>query len=190
MKTQLREKYKKLRKEFADKEASINAQEMFLSSEFYKASKSVFAFYSFGSEIDTHYIAKKVLSDNKILALPYMTGKPHEMVFIRINSPNELVKNKIGIYEPVYHEESILEPDESTVIIVPGLVYDLRGYRIGYGGGYYDKYLSENKYMVSVGLAYDFQITQRVPNDENDVKLNLTITDRRVISYENTCTDR
>lgn len=186
MKSHLRKKYKVLRNQFQGaKEASRLAEEKFLKSDFYKRSEAIFTFLSYGSEIDTYLIVERALSDKKLVALPYMTGRPHEMVFIKINSLSDIVKNKIGIYEPVYNEENIVVSDENTIIIVPGLVFDLKGYRIGYGGGYYDKYLSENTYMLSAGLAYDFQITDRLPSDEYDVRTDLIITDRRVIKYEN-----
>lgn len=185
IKIELRKKYKALRNEFEySKEASKLAEQILLNSDFYKGSKSIFTFLSFGSEIDTYLIIERALKDNKVVALPYMTGKPHEMVFIKIKSLSELCKNKIGIYEPIYDEENIVVSDENTIIIVPGLVFDLKGYRIGYGGGYYDKYLSENQYMISAGFAYDFQITDNIPRDEYDVKTNIIITDRRVINCE------
>lgn len=183
MKNTLRKKYKELRNNFKDgKICSEVVAEKFLASDEYKMCKSVFTFLNFGSEICTDIIIKKALSDKKLVALPYMTGNLHEMVFIKIKSLNDLCKNKIGIYEPVYDTENIAVSDESTIIIVPGLVFDKNGYRIGYGGGYYDKYLSENKYMLSVGLAFDFQLIDDVPYEEFDVKTDMIITDRRVIN--------
>ncbi len=182
MKDLLRKKYKILRKEFQNnKEASCIAAEKFLSSDEYKKCRRLFIFASYGSEINTWDIISKSLNDGKLTALPYMTGKPHEMVFIRINSVNELCQNKIGIYEPLYNEKNVVVSDDTTIIAVPGLVYDTRGYRVGYGGGYYDKYLLENKYMLSVGLAFDFQIADKVPNDEYDVKTDMIITEGRKI---------
>ncbi|MGN1318761.1 MAG: 5-formyltetrahydrofolate cyclo-ligase [Lachnospirales bacterium] len=183
MKKELRKKYKALRDKYNSMEKSEIVANKFLSSSYYKDCKSVFTFLSFGSEIDTYKIVKKALEDEKMVALPYMTGKPHEMVFIKINSLYELKKNKIGILEPYYNEENIVKSDKDTIIIVPGLVFDLEGYRIGYGGGYYDKYLSENSYMLSVGLAFDFQLVDAIAFDEYDVKTDVVITDGRV-KYE------
>lgn len=185
MKPQIRKKYKALRNEFKDaKQASQIITDKFLNSKEYKECDAIFTFLSFGSEVETRYIIEKALSDNKLIALPYMTDKPHEMVFIKINSLCDLVKNKIGIYEPVFDDKNIVKSNDKTLIIVPGLAFDTKGYRIGYGGGYYDKYLSENEYMYSVGLAYDFQIADNIPTDEYDVNTDIIITDRRTI-YEN-----
>lgn len=184
LKSILRNKYKALRNEFKNSsKASKLASARFLNTDEYKSCRSVFAFFSFGSEIHTSYIINKAIADSKTVALPYMTGRPHEMVFIRINTLDDLVKNIIGIYEPIYREENIITSDENTIIITPGLVFDDKGGRIGYGGGYYDKYLSENKYMLSVGLAFDFQIAYNVVTDDRDVNVDMIITDRRTI-YE------
>ena len=110
-----------------------------------------------------------------------MTGKPHEMVFLKIDGLDNLVENKYGILEPVFNEEDIVNSDESTFIIVPALVLDNNKNRMGYGGGFYDKYLSENRYLCSVGIAYDFQIVENVPTEENDVPLDIIVTNRGIV---------
>lgn len=182
MKNEIRKKYKALRSSFCESiTASKAAAESFVKSYEYINCKNLFIFLSFGSEIETRDIIKRAFDDNKTVALPYMTGRSHEMVFIKISSLSELVKNKIGIYEPVYDNSNIVKSDRDTLIVIPGLAFDLKGSRLGYGGGYYDKYLSENEYMASVGLCFDFQITDYVPVDKNDIKIDTVITDRRVI---------
>ncbi len=182
MKNEIRKRYKALRNSFCKSETSSKAAaENFIKSEEYKNCKSLFIFLNFGSEIKTEYIIKKALNDNKTVALPYMTEKPHEMVFIKITSLSELVKNKTGIFEPVYNIENIVKSDIDTIIVTPGLAFDYKGNRLGYGGGYYDKYLSENKYMASIGLCFDFQITDYIPAERNDIKIDILITDRRII---------
>lgn len=182
MKSELRKKYKKLRDDFKyNRTTSKTISDKFLNLQEYKECKSIFIFYSFGSEIYTIDIIKQALSDGKTVALPYMTKNPHEMFFIMIKDLSELVKNKIGIYEPVYNKDNIVVSDKETIIIVPGLVFSNDKYRIGYGGGYYDKYLSENKYLKSIGLAFDFQITDEIPKDKYDIQTDIIITDRRII---------
>ena len=121
------------------------------------------------------------LNKGKNVAVPYMTGKPHEMVFLKIDGLDNLVENKYGILEPVFNEEDIVNSDESTFIIVPALVLDNNKNRMGYGGGFYDKYLSENRYLCSVGVAYDFQIVENVPTEENDVPLDIIVTNRGIV---------
>lgn len=183
MKKQLRQKFRALRNDFKYRtEKSQCVTEKFLNTHEYKACEKLFIFLSYGSEIETRNIIQKAFEDKKTVALPYMTGKPHEMVFIKISSVSELVKNKYGIEEPVYNEENILVSDEKTVIAVPALAFDKTGYRLGYGGGYYDKYLGENKYMKSIGIAFDFQITDNIPKDKYDVKTDMVITERGIIN--------
>lgn len=182
MKNEIRKRYKSMRNSFCESLAASRAvAQSFLKYDKYKECKSLFIFLSFGSEIETRDIINNALKDNKIVALPYMTEKPHEMVFIKINSLSETVKNKMGIYEPEYDKGNIVKSDKNTLIAVPGLAFDIKGSRLGYGGGYYDKYLSENEYLCAVGLCFDFQITDYVPTDRNDIRINTIITDRRVI---------
>ena len=91
------------------------------------------------------------------------------------------MENKYGILEPVFNEENIVNSNESTFIIVPALVLDNNKNRMGYGGGFYDKYLSENRYLCSVGVAYDFQIVENVPTEKNDVPLDIIVTNRGIV---------
>lgn len=175
-KKEIRKKYREIRKNL---EGHIT--EDFFETDMYIKADKIFTFVSYGSEIDTYAIINKALKDNKIVAVPYMTGNPHEMVFLKINSLDELKSNKIGIPEPEYKNENIVLSDKGTLIIVPGLAFDREFYRIGYGGGYYDKYLSENEYAVSAGVCYEKQITDLVPRDEYDIKIDVIVTDRRIL---------
>lgn len=175
-KNETRIKFKEIRKKLRG-----NITEDFFESDIYLNAHKIFTFVSYGSEINTCNIIRKAFEDKKIVAVPYMTGKPHDMVFLRINSFDELKPNKIGISEPEYNVENIVSSDKNTLVIVPGLAFDSEFYRIGYGGGYYDKYLSENEYAAAAGICFEEQITDRVPKDEYDVKMDLIVTDRRIL---------
>lgn len=170
-KKELRKKYKEVRKDL-----SGNITDKLYTDEVYKNSKSVFTFVSYGSEIGTFELINKAFDDGKIVAVPFMTGKPHEMVFIKINSIEELKPNKIGILEPEYNINNVIKSDTNTLIIVPGLVFDNDFYRIGYGGGFYDKYIDENKYMCTVGVCFDEQITKCVPREKTDKPVDIVVT--------------
>ncbi len=175
-KREIRKKFKEIRKNLRG-----NITEDFFESDIYVKAGKIFTFVSYGSEINTCTIIKKAFEDKKEVAVPYMTGKPHEMVFLKINSFDELKPNKMGIPEPEYNRENIMISDKNTLVIVPGLAFDSEFYRTGYGGGYYDKYLSENEYAIAAGVCFEEQITDRVPRDEYDVKMDVIVTDRRIL---------
>lgn len=181
-KDEIRKRFKEMRKKLRG-----NITSEFLKTDIYIKASVIFVFVSFSTEIGTVELINKALSDGKIVAVPYMTGKPHEMVFIEIKSMEELKPNKIGILEPEYKYENIIKPDKNTVIIVPGLAFDKDFYRIGYGGGYYDKYIDENEYMLTVGVCFEEQITDVVPRDERDRAVDIIVTDKKIRrkQYEN-----
>ncbi len=86
------------------------------------------------------------------------------------------VRGKYNIPEPTG------DKTEVDTIIVPGSVFDLSGYRIGYGGGYYDKYMKECH--LKIGVCFDFQVIDRLPREEHDVRLDWLITEKRIFKYK------
>lgn len=177
----LRKEYAELRKNIRDKElCDKKAFERLVSLDEYKRAEKVFCFVSYGSEIDTHRLIRKALEDNKRVAVPKIRQK-HIMDFIYISSLSELEKNKYGILEPISDEAA--SSDDGTIIIVPGLVFDFNKNRLGYGGGFYDKYLSENKYSKSIGLCYDIQLLTEgeLCSDKWDKALDMIVTEGREI---------
>lgn len=174
-KKEIRKRFKEIRKNLR---GSISSE--FFKTDLYKKADTIFSFVSYGTEIGTIELINQALSDGKTVAVPYMTGKPHEMVFIKINAIEELKPNKIGILEPEYKVENIIKSDKNTVIIVPGLAFDKEFYRVGYGGGYYDKYIDENEYMSTVGVCFEEQITDIVPREEMDRAVDIIVTDKGI----------
>lgn len=174
-KAEIRKHYKQIRKNLTGEPTS----ELYKTNEYLNADV-VFTFVSYGSEIDTKKLIKKAFIDGKRVAVPYMTGTPHEMVFIEIKSLDELVPNSIGILEPRFDESKVLAGSGKTVVIVPGLAFDKDFYRIGYGGGYYDKYLSENSCLCALGLCFEEQMTEYLPREATDIALDMIVTDRSI----------
>lgn len=171
----LRQKYKAVRDSIPEnlrKEKSRIIQEKILSLDSYKKCRELFTYYSFGSETETEALIENAMNGDKTVALPYMTKNKGEMVFVRISSLSELVKNSFGIYEPVPSPENIVIPTEKTVIIVPGAVFSRDRYRIGYGGGYYDRYLSRYKTLSNIGICFSEQIVDNIPANEYDIRLD------------------
>lgn len=148
-----------------------------LGTKEYKKAKRIFTFVNANSEPVTIPLIEQAWKDGKVVAVPKMTGKPHEMVFVEIKSMEELKPNKYGIREPELIEGKVVLSDKDTIMIVPALAIDKEGYRLGYGGGYYDKYISENDSMANIGIAFNWQIVNKVPVNENDMKLDMVVTE-------------
>ncbi len=183
-KKDLRKFYSNLRDSLSAEEITKKSQKMcnsFFGSALYKNSQTIFTYINYKSEFNTSIIAKKTLSDNKKLCVPVMSKKAHEMFFVQITNLNELQKNKFGILEPALNFEKVLKPNDKTVIIVPALAFDKNGFRLGYGGGYYDKYLSENKSFANIGFSFNFQIANELIHNENDIPVDVILTENNSI---------
>jgi 5-formyltetrahydrofolate cyclo-ligase len=101
-----------------------------------------------------------------------------EMAFLPIKSLDDLVKRTYGIYEPDLKKCEGRDEEVPKVLIVPGVAFDGDNYRIGYGKGYYDRYIRERKPYLTVGFAYSFQLVEGFDREEWDVKLNLLLTEK------------
>lgn len=155
-----------------------------INCEFYKKAKKIFTYVSFGSEIDTIKFIKYALNDNKEIYVPKTDKTKKEMVAIRINSLDNMSVDNWGILEPKSVDKNKIGKD-FDLILMPGLAFDRKGNRIGYGGGYYDKYLSQLKETSNkIVLAYDFQIVNNIENEPHDIKVNYIITNNESIKID------
>ena len=149
----------------------------------FESIRVVSTFKSINSEISTEDLNALILKKNKILCLPVITEKENPMIFRKFNNNKELMDGYMNIKEPPVQNE-ILNPD---LIFVPCLAFDNNGFRLGYGGGYYDKTLSQYKKnninFISVGFAFDDQKVNNVPIDKFDIKLDYVITEKKIYSF-------
>lgn len=168
----LREAITKEEKSILDKKAFINV----INSKEYNRAKNIFIYVSYKSELYTHEIIKYSLKNGKKIFVPKVISKSEGMKAVEIKDFSDLSKSSYGILEPItnkYAEPSIIE-----LSLTPGLAFDKSGGRIGYGGGFYDRYMKNLKgSAVNIGLCYKLQIIERVPMDEFDVRVDGIITD-------------
>ena len=110
-------------------------------------------------------------------------GREEEIIKNRIKKIDELVPGYMGIPEPsVVSEDRLTGINDVDVVVIPGAGFDMSGNRIGYGAGYYDKLLAGlTKEIIIIAPAYEEQIADSIPSEPHDVKVNLIVTDRRVI---------
>ena len=179
IKNSLRAYYKKVRAssdESSRKEYSRIITKKIMSADFYRNTDTVFTYVSFSTEPDTKELIRCSLNNGKKVAVPYCIPETSIMKFFYIESEQQLKKGSFGIYEPVAEEcEEAME--KSGIIIVPGLAFDSRGYRIGYGRGFYDRYLPDFN-GEKIGICYNNCIRKCVLHDSLDVRVNYIITEK------------
>lgn len=140
------------------------------------------AYYPKGSEVNTLNILGKVLEGQKILALPAIVGD--KIFFYKISDMRDFgdqpILNKFRIKEPSPSPAELI--DEIDMIIVPGIAFDRNGYRLGYGRGYYDRYLQNKKCVFSLGLAFEIQLLDiNLPREHFDQRVNAVATEEKIM---------
>lgn len=139
-------------------------------------------FVSGGSEPETRKMIKFLWETGKKVAVPVCADTGNQMKFRFISSFEDLEKGKFGIYEPRADCMEVTAEDISgAVCIVPGICFDRSGYRVGYGKGYYDRFLCENKPLVSAGLCFSQLVINKVINDTLDMPVECIITEKGII---------
>lgn len=147
-----------------------------INSDYYSKSKTIFIYVSFGSEVDTHRIIKHGLENNKIICVPKIINKAKGMKAVRINTMKELKANSFGILEPQTFLNTI-NPEEIDLMLIPGLAFDKKGGRLGYGAAYYDRFIKcARKNIYKIGLAYHFQLVSEILMEEHDMAIDDVIT--------------
>lgn len=181
-KNALRKKYKELRNSI-EEEVKISESEriaaVLFETDFYKNAGSLFIYVSLGSEVRTDGIIKKALADGKRVSVPLCNTELRAMAAIEIDSPAQLETGAYGIPEPMNKNREI-KKSEIDIVIVPGLSFDKSGARLGYGGGYYDKFLCDYEGM-SVGLCYRECLSEKLPTEEFDCRVGRIICPGRMI---------
>ncbi|MCD6507956.1 5-formyltetrahydrofolate cyclo-ligase [Candidatus Poribacteria bacterium] len=142
----------------------------------------VMIYISVRNEVDTYELGKELLRMGKMVCAPVVDRTQRRILPYTVSRiPDDLVDGEYNIPEPSREKGQPVDPNSIDVVVVPGVGFDLRGYRIGYGGGYYDRFLPLCSNALFVGLAYEFQIVDKVPNEDWDIRMDMIITEERVI---------
>lgn len=175
----LRKKFSQIRLQAKTPEKDNAIAERLLTVERLLNAETVLLYASFRSEVDTRNIAENLIHRDKKIAFP-VCGEDGFMTFHIISNLSQLKKSEMGIPEP---DISLPQPkiDENTVCVVPALALTVSGFRLGYGGGYYDRFLAKNPCVFTVALAYEESVTDSLPVSDFDVKINMIITNERKI---------
>ncbi len=182
-----------LRKELLEKRDAIPPEvrrvknrlisERLLSLDEIRNAGTIFLFASFRSEVDTLGVVDRLLGEGKRIALPVVERERHSLLLYEIRDLGELTRGFMGIPEPsVRTGERLLSINDVDVAVIPGAGFDHKGNRIGYGGGYYDILLAGlQRHIPVIAPAFEEQVTDSVPSEPHDVKVDIIVTDRRLI---------
>lgn len=151
--------------------ASHRLEELFLSHPVYKAAKTVYGYLPYNQEVRTIAMLEQALRDGKRVALPKVIGD--EMMFIYMEDLSKIEKGYCGIPEPV--ADSPKADDPTALVLMPGLAFDAQGHRIGYGGGFYDKFLAREPEHPTLALCYDFQMLDHLDVEEFDIPVDYVL---------------
>ena len=153
-----------------EQKSAALAEQLF-ATEQYRQAKTIYGYLPYNQEVRTVPILEQALRDGKRVAVPKVYGD--ELRFIYMEDLSLVEKSGFGIPEPVADGPVALEED--ALILMPGLAFDPMGNRMGYGGGYYDKYLQAQPNHPTVALCYDFQMLQRLDTEEHDIPVDLVL---------------
>lgn len=145
--------------------------EKFARSNAYRAAKTIYGYLPYNQEVRTVPMLRRALEEGKRVAVPKVYGD--DMKFIYLDDLSQVAKGYAGIPEPV--ADGPVAQDGTALVLMPGLAFDRAGHRIGYGGGFYDKFLAREPHHPTVALCYDFQVMNRLETEEFDIPVDLVI---------------
>lgn len=165
-------------------EKSSSATRNLISLDSVQRAKVVFVYMDFRSEVQTTEFINSCLKANKVVAVPVTLPEISQIKAVQISDPkNDVEPGYCLIPEPKNDiiDENIVDPGLIDIVVVPGSVFDRRGGRLGYGGGFYDRFLSEKApRAIRIGLAYELQMTSEVPTQSHDQFMDYVVTEKRI----------
>ena len=145
--------------------------EKFAASEAYKAAKTIYGYLPYNQEVRTTAMLERALAEGKRIAVPKVYGD--EMRFLYLDDLSQVENGYAGIPEPI--ADGPIADDPTALVLMPGLAFDPQGHRIGYGGGFYDKFLAAEPNHPTIALCYDFQMLPKLETEEFDIPVDLVL---------------
>ncbi len=181
-KDELRQQFRQRRDALSSiqvQELSLRIEKRVLELPQVKAGRTFFIYISVGNEVHTRTLIEALIQAERVVTVPLVTA-PGVMQPCRIYSLGELAPGRYNIPAP-RPECAVAHNEPVDVCIAPGLAFTERGHRLGAGGGYYDRYLARRQAGCVIGLAYEFQIAEHLPTEATDQRVDLVVTEQRVI---------
>lgn len=184
MKNELRQEILKKRKEMPAAERKSQSEKIMgtlFGSEKYENADTVFTFIGMEEEVNTYPLIERAWRDGKRVVVPIAKIKG-EMYFVPITSFLELKRSRFGVMEPAKGKEEEVVPKETDLFLVPGSVFDRKGNRYGYGGGYYDRYFQQYPNIYKIAVAFSFQVVEfDLQVEAFDIPVDCIMTEKGLI---------
>lgn len=152
-------------------ERSARLARLFFASCAYQNAKTIYGYLPYNQEVRTVPMLERALKDGKKVAVPKVYGE--EMKFLYLDDLTAVAKGYAGIPEPIADEP--VAHDETALVLMPGLAFDPQGHRIGYGGGFYDKFLAAEPNHPTLALCYEFQMLPKLDVEDHDIPVDTVL---------------
>ncbi len=152
-------------------EKSLVLARMLREHPYYRDAKCIYGYLPYNQEVRTTAMLAAALAEGKRVAVPKVYGE--EMRFLYITDLSRVAAGYCGIPEPV--DDGPVAREKDALVLMPGLAFDVQGGRMGYGGGFYDKFLQQEPEHPTLALCYDFQMVEKVPTDDHDHPVDVVI---------------
>ena len=173
-KTELRREIRARKRAMTEEEIetrSAKLAQLFFASEAYQNAKTIYGYLPYNQEVRTVPMLERALKDGKKVAVPKVYGE--EMKFLYLDDLNAVAKGYAGIPEPIADEP--VAQDKTALVLMPGLAFDTQGHRIGYGGGFYDKFLAAEPNHPTLALCYEFQMLPKLDVENHDIPVDTVL---------------
>lgn len=145
--------------------------EKFYNSPAYQAASTIYGYLPYNQEVRTVPMLQRALDEGKRVAVPKVYGE--EMRFIYLDDLTQVSKGYAGIPEPI--ADAPVADDKRALVLMPGLAFDPQGHRIGYGGGFYDRFLAQEPHHPTLALCYEFQMQAHLDTEEFDIPVDTVL---------------
>ena len=152
-------------------ERSAQLGELLAGSPAYREADTIYGYLPYNQEVRTVPMLERALREGKRVAVPKVYGE--EMRFIYLTDLTKVAKGYSGIPEPI--EDGLVADDPHALVLMPGLAFDPQGHRIGYGGGFYDRFLASEPEHPTIALCYDFQLLPELETEEFDIPVDTVL---------------
>lgn len=173
-KTELRRSIRARKRAMTEEEIVSRSEklaELFSASDAYKTAKTIYGYLPYNQEVRTVPMLEQALKDGKRVAVPKCYG--NEMKFIYMEDLSKVEKGYAGIPEPI--ADGPVADDTTALVLMPGLAFDPQGHRIGYGGGFYDKFLAAEPDHPTLALCYEFQMLPELKTEAHDIPVDTVL---------------
>lgn len=173
-KKELRAKIRQRKRAMTEAEIQAKSQrlmEQFCVSDAYKRADTIYGYLPYNQEVRTTAMLQQALLDGKKVAVPKVYGD--EMKFIYLEDLTQVAPGYSNIPEPVC--DGPIARDPNALVLMPGLAFDAAGHRIGYGGGFYDRFLQQEPNHPTLALCYDFQMLSHLETEEHDIPVDCVL---------------